>query len=307
MFWNELHDEARELVSGARTSVLIVAPFIKEPALLRLLEELRPGVGVEVYTRWRPDEVASGVSDTSVLPRVASRNGTLGLIDELHAKVIAADMARCIVGSANITAAGLGTSRRPNLEMMHRVDDAPGSLALFTIEVRKRARPATEEERRVVEEQAALLRPQLPAAPPPDAAPPETIHDPRPWVPRFRSPDRLFRLYSDPEWIASAKADDPALSDLVDLGIPGDLGCDQFQDAVRRALLASAAVRIADDLLAEPQRFGAISAALAAILPDATHPQRQAAAQTLIRWLLHFAPERYRIETPNYSEILSIR
>jgi hypothetical protein len=307
LFWSGLEDEARDLLRGATASVLIVAPFIKEPALLPLLGELQSGVVVEVYTRWQADEVASRVSDTSILPVIESRRGTLGLIDELHAKVFAADLTSCLIGSANVTAAGLGTSRRPNLEMMHRVDDAPGSLALFAAELRKRARPATAEERQRIEEQAALLRPQLPPVTHPDAAPPEAPQDLQPWVPRFRSPDRLYRLYSDPTWITSAEPDDPALADLIDLGIPGDLSRERFEDAVRRTLLASPGARLVDNLLAEPQRFGAISAALAALLPEATHPQRQAAAQTLIRWLLHFAPQRYRMDAPNYSEILSRR
>lgn len=307
MLWRGIDEAARNLLGGATASALVVAPFIKEAAIIGLLEAVGPGIRLEVYTRWRDDEVASGVSDTAVLDVVRARGGTLGLIDELHAKVVAADLARCLVGSANVTAAGLGTGSQPNLEVMHRVDDAPGSLALFAAELRARARGATEEERLAVEGRAAVLRDAPVVVRPPKTDAPAKDRRPAPWLPRFRSPDRLFRLYSDVEWLVSAKPGDPALADLLHLGIPGDLGREAFTAQVRHALLASAGARLFDRLLDEPRRFGALSGALAEIMPGSAHAQRQAAAQTLVRWLMCFAPDLYRIDTPNYSEVLSKR
>lgn len=39
-----------------------------------------------------------------------------------------------------------------------------------------------------------------------------------------------------------------------------------------------------------------------------SHAERQTAAQTLIRWIIYFDPERYQIGTPgSYSETLSLR
>lgn len=313
MRWADLDMEVRALLSGAQSSALIVAPFIKEAALVELLDCVGSDVRLEVFTRWRPIEVATGVSDTSILRIVEDRGGSLGLVDELHAKLFAADGKSCLVGSANVTAAGLGTSSKPNLEILHLVQDCPGSLALFLGELRKRARAATEEERQEVEKQAAIIKPNLPQDREPDSD--AAVEDQRPedpqtasgWIPTFRSPDRLYRLYSDADWLLSASAGEPALADLVALRIPGDLDRESFNSRVRNSLLASAGVKLIDQLLSEPQRFGAVSAALRDALPDATHAERQTAAQTLIRWLLHFAPDLYRVDTPNYSEILSRR
>ena len=97
-----------EAFSAARKDVVVVAPFIKRKPLELLLDSVDESVQVTVYTRWLPDEVSRGVSDTSVLDVLASRGGaTLFLLDRLHAKAYVAD-GRAFVGSANATGAGLG-------------------------------------------------------------------------------------------------------------------------------------------------------------------------------------------------------
>ena len=303
LFWTHLDTHVHRLLEVAERSVLLVAPFVKEPVLRGLLEAVRPGVDVQLYTRWRVDEVAMGVSDTDVLPLLEAIGGSVRLVDELHAKLVAVDLCRALAGSANLTASGLSISTRPNLELMFEVGD-PAMLAPFLAELRRRSRPATAEEAAKIEAAAAVLRSLLPESKAPDAAPVESEAPVEWWIPRFRSPDRLFRLYSDVGWFAKARSNDPALMDIAALCIPGGLDQPAFQAHVRRMLLESSAAQAVDSLLTTPQRFGAISSALQDILPHSTHPERQASTQTLIRWLLYFAGDRYGVETPNYSEIL---
>lgn len=244
-----------------------------------------------------------GVSDTAVLPLVQSYGGSVRLVDELHAKLFAVDLSRGLAGSANLTAAGLNISARPNLELMFEIGD-PAMLSPFLAELRKRSRVATNEEAVLIEAAAAAMRPGLMDNRAPDSAPLAPEAQVKGWIPTFRSPDRLFRLYFDPEWLFKAKANEPALLDIASLRIPGGLDQMAFNAHVRRVLLDSLAGQAVDSLLATPQRFGAISSALQDLLGDSGHRERQAVAQTLIRWLLHFAGDRYGVKTANYSEIL---
>ena len=90
---------------GSREAVL-VAPFIKRGALGRLLAKLPDGVRLLCVTRWRPEEIAAGVSDPDIWLDLQQRAGaTLRLCPSLHAKYYRVDEA-CLLGSANLTDTG---------------------------------------------------------------------------------------------------------------------------------------------------------------------------------------------------------
>lgn len=304
MFWRDLDGHVRRHLSGAQRSVVLVAPFIKVDALQRVLEVLPAPASLSVYTRWRPDEVAAGVSDPQILERVEARGGQVWLCEELHAKLFLADH-RALVGSANVTGAALGLSRRSNLELLQPVDLSEAIVNLFLAELRTRSRRATPAEAEAVLGKAAALAAVGPAGS--DAEQVEEVEAP-PWFPTFRSPDRLYGLATDAEWLRQAKSPEPALRDLLALQADASAGEAAFQAAVRSRLRAAEVVRELDGFLAEPQRFGALTEWLRDILPDADHKQRQEAGQTLIRWLTYFDPDRYEVGTPGaYSEVLSLR
>ena len=98
----------RALFENTEDDVSIIAPFIKIDALRSLLKVVPSGIHLRCVTRWLPEEVAIGVSDLEILDLLEERgNFSLALVDSLHAKLyIAGD--RCLVGSANVTLAGLG-------------------------------------------------------------------------------------------------------------------------------------------------------------------------------------------------------
>lgn len=308
MFWRDLDNHVRRHLAGAVRTVVVAAPFIKADALSRILEEVPAAANLVIYTRWRVDEVAAGVSDPQILEPVEARGGEVWLCDELHAKLFVADDC-ALVGSANVTGAALGLSRRPNLELLQPVDSSGGILGLFLAELRTRSRRATAAEAVAVLEKAASIAaaapPELLAAP--DAEQAQAAEAP-PWFPAFRSPDRLYGLATDPEWLRQAKPSDPALRDLLALQANASADEAAFEAAVRERLRTSEVVRRLDDFLAEPQRFGALTDWLRTVMPAADHKQRQEAGQTLIRWLTYFDPDRYIVGTPGaYSEVLSLK
>ena len=78
-----------------------------------------------------------------------------------------------------------------------------------------------------------------------------------------------------------------------------------FTRSVGVVLLQQPMVRHIDQLLTRPQRFGAVRDELAR-LPCAavTGFEPTQAWQTLMRWLLHFLPGRYKRLAARHSEVL---
>src|SRR5690348_14297285 len=82
----ELGDVLMELAASSREEFVMCAPFAKEAVVERVMSAVPVDVRVVLYTRWRPEEVAAGVSDTQVLQVLRSRGGPVYLHNRLHAK-----------------------------------------------------------------------------------------------------------------------------------------------------------------------------------------------------------------------------
>ncbi len=294
-----LHDLARSALRELR----IVAPFVKAPQLRAALACVAPGVRAAVTTRWLPEEVASGVSDLEVLDVCRKAGAELFLLDRLHAKLFVADGRRVLLGSANLTARGLGSAASPNLELLLPCEPSPRSIATTLGRIDIESRPATEEERASVAAIAAELADTMATVPP--SPRPETAARAA-WLPEFRSPDRLFSVYQDLSDGTLDGNEPVAVRDIVALGLPFDLDRPSFEHAVRASLGTMPSIRGLDDFLRASRRFGEITAWLEAWRPACTKSERQRMGQTLIRWLTHFDPERYRMSTPRFSEVLSL-
>lgn len=100
-------------LSRAKTSLLIVSPFIKEKAAISLLEAVgKPRtreIKVRLLTNLRASSIMNGSLDVSALRVLRDSIDALSIasFEPLHAKVFVIDKAVAIVGSANLTAAGL--------------------------------------------------------------------------------------------------------------------------------------------------------------------------------------------------------
>ena len=125
-----LGDKLQTLCHKAERELLLVAPFIKFDTFKRLLERVDEQVSITCVTRWRPDEIARGVSDIEIWQVFQAReNATLWLRNDLHAKYYRSDE-NCLIGSANITSSALGWIAHPNYELLIQVPK-DGLLAEF--------------------------------------------------------------------------------------------------------------------------------------------------------------------------------
>jgi hypothetical protein len=293
-----LGDAVLEIAQGVKARALLCAPFVKVGVLKPLLETLSPEIEVELFTRWRPEEVAAGVSDIGVLPLLEKREGKVFLCDSLHAKLFLFDSA-ALVGSANLTAKALGWAQNPNLELLLTVPAATPEVEALECELRRTSIPATEAIAIEVERVAAML-PTSPAASQPATVPSEVKKE---WLPLLREPRDLFVAYGGDSNRLSRDSSTAAIADLTWLEVPLKLDRISFEALVGTRLLQAQVVQQVDDLLAESRRFGEIRDLLANTL-DLDREEANYAWQTLMRWMLYFLPGRYARSVPSHSEIL---
>lgn len=293
-----LGDAVLAAARGATRRALLCAPFVKTGVFEPLLEALAPDVEIELYTRWRPDEVAAGVSDTGVLALLEARGGRTFLCDPLHAKLFAFDDV-ALVGSANLTAKALGWGPNPNLELMLEVPADTAAVGELERELRRAAVPATAAIAEEVERVAALLQP----APVPPLPPPAPEAEPAIWHPHLREPRDLFVAYRGDSERLSRQSQAAAAEDLSRLELPPGLDRPAFEAVVGTRLMQEPVVQQVDELLTESRRFGEVRD----LLSGSLGLQREEASyvwQTLMRWMLHFLPARYARSVPSHSEIL---
>lgn len=94
---------------------------MRSETLTPLLDSIHSEVKVEIYARWRISDIVAGASDVAVLDVAKQKGADFRVHDALHAKIYIADES-ALVGSANVTEAGLGRlgGNHSNLEILLR-------------------------------------------------------------------------------------------------------------------------------------------------------------------------------------------
>lgn len=281
-------------VAGASDQLVLCAPFIKAAVLRRLLAATPTKVSVTVVTRWRPEEVAAGVSDLEVYDLVRDRSGAeLKLIDRLHAKLYLAD-ALALAGSANLTATALGWCDAPNLEILIPVARDDPSLKDCLLEI-EGARVATEAERERIAAAAAAMK--LPRT-----CEGAEVDEDRAgmWLPRLAAPARLYQAYAGPGADRlTAASRDAAAQDLDALSIPAGLSELEFRTAVATAFAAMpVVVRILDAVDGDLGDDEAVE--MIAALPGPPAMPAEAQWVVLREWMTHFLADTLEIAPKTY-------
>lgn len=186
-----------ELFEKAQNKVLIVAPFIRTEPLARLFDAIGKEVRVTLVSRWRPSDLLAGASDLETFDLAQQRQVTFFLRNDLHAKLFIADD-RCLVGSANVTATGLGLRLPSNYELLVNVPRNAPEIIEFERNLLTGAVPATEElklqlqqliarldKESISSEQKMIYQEFMP-----------TVLYPQ-WVPQIMNPEELYSVYSD--------------------------------------------------------------------------------------------------------------
>lgn len=289
-------------------TLVLCAPFIKTLVLTKLLSTISSTVRIEVFTRWRPEEVAAGVSDTGYLDPVERRGGAVYLCDRLHAKYARFDD-QALVGSANLTLSALGWSPTPNLELLTELPADTPQLVELEQALRDESVRATADTADEVARVAALLPTFVPSEPATVSSPTTELpacpqSPPVAWSPRLREPRDLFLAYSEGHERLTHASAHAVEADLRALDIPSGLERGAFEAIVRTRLLQASIVHRVDHFLDDPHRFGAVRILMQQLL-QLDRAEAEHAWQTLMRWLLYFLPDRYQYSVPRHSEVLT--
>jgi hypothetical protein len=293
-----------ECARQARQRLTLAAPYIKRNALERLLAQVPPTVTLTVFTRWTVGDILAGASDLSVFDLVQERSGSrLLLHPRLHAKVLLVDDQLAAIGSANVSDAALGFSDPPNAEVMAILQPVPNRLFLFLLQLEREAVAAREELRQKFEEAVKAAPPALPR--PTIEVGGQASQGTPPLFSSFRNPEQLYRGYlsvvefNDPDTRAAI------LDDLAALSLTDGLDEATFRQRAGAALLKVDLIQTFDAFVRQARYFREMAEWLRnrGVLADQGQDERKMYLQTLVRWLRHFLPGRYRLEEPNYSEL----
>jgi hypothetical protein len=224
----------QQSAAGAK-DVFLAAPYIKRDALTWLLSLIDGSDGLTCVSRWRRSDVVTGVSDRECRQIIIERRGNFRLHQSMHAKYYRFDEF-VLVGSANLTGAGLGYSKWPNLEVLC----TPGdwfNWRSFESRLLSESYILKDDEYELWLQIEVTGRAMEPSAGGTVAAESEPVN----WEPRTREPEHLWLAYCGMD--QNIPGDDElraASNDLSELDMPIGLGRDDFDNWVVGALLESA-------------------------------------------------------------------
>ena len=272
----------RALFEYADGDVAVIAPFIKVDALRSLLEVIPEALHLRCVSRWLPREIAAGVSDPEVLDLLEERgNFSLSLVDRLHAKLyIAGD--RCLVGSANVTVAGLGEGGvGSNIEVLVEAAINDPGVAATLEAIAEAERAATTSMARAARRLADSLANSTTLA---DAS---DVH----WFPRSRRPEQVYRFYVDPPKGFVGAADRVLFADLANSNVPPGLDEQRFKDSIRSLL---AAIPPAETLLEASEDMTLTRADASSWLETITGDEFSSNDLWIafVNWMAYFFPDR---------------
>jgi hypothetical protein len=105
--------------------IVIVSPYITTSLLTALMDNEHGEGNITVITSWKMQDFVAGVSSTSLWEACSARGWTLVVHHDLHPRKLHAKVYQrghsALIGSANLTHAGLGAAPDPNHEVLVEV------------------------------------------------------------------------------------------------------------------------------------------------------------------------------------------
>ena len=287
-------DALLDIVRSAKDALVIVAPYIKVATLQKIVDKtLNDCTSLTCLTRWRPEDIATGVCDLEILDVIEKFSGGKLLIHpNLHAKYYRGD-GRCLVGSANLTHRGLGWAAPANIELLIK---PPYNFDGLKWEERllEAAIPATQQLKEAIKREAERLLASGTLSRPPEV---DQSTDAVQWVPRCPAPERLWDIYSDRglEMIISTTLE-AAQRDLATLAIPSGLTKNLFESYVTSILKQIPLILKIDNLalsgLPDNHARTILQDHLGGVAPNTADQ----AWRILKSWLIYFLGQTYRLE-----------
>lgn len=291
-------EQLLKLCRATEGDLILAAPFITPQALQRVLDAAGSSNRVTLVTRWRPAEIARGFNSLANRDLILGTEGGRFLLrHDLHAKYYrGGDTA--LVGSANLTGAGLGWGPFVNLELLVPVPRASRGLVDFETRLLKSAVEPDQQMVDNLEETIQAIGDSVDVAPEffrPDGGPSAVSIDG--WVPGFASPDELWRVYKGDFSGVSSGGRLQAEQDLEALQLGQGLTKRQFLLVVRSTLEQMPLVLQINRLLQQSdQAHDSILPILDERGGDSSEMlSSEQAYRILLAWFEEFLPGQYQV------------
>lgn len=295
-------DAVLALVRSASNRIVIAAPYIKSATIRRLLRTIPETVSELVcIARWQPEDIVSGVCDLDIMDDVTQIQGGRFLVHpHLHAKYYS-NGKETLVGSANLTARGLGWHAPANVEILVTLPAEFPGLADWESRLLDSAVEATKQLREHIRLQAEQIKqaglvyhfPEVED----NAGEDNQVSL---WVPQCPVPERLWEVYrgrgADTMVSSAFKA---AQDDLGALSAPQGLSEELFRAYVTGILRHMPLLTEIDKLAAT----GLTDRKAQEFLSDQLSGHTGGTSEygqiwhIVKQWLVYFFPESYRLET----------
>lgn len=273
----------------------IAAPFVKARTLQRALQAIPGAVPVTCVTRWRPEDIASGVCDLEIFNLLETRGNALLFVQpHLHAKFFAADNV-CLIGSANLTHSALGWRHPSNMELLVELDADQHGLNQWWDGLLTRTIAATREMKDALADKAHALKSTGAPLDRPESDPPDNVLDVF-WAPQCPRWSGLWEAYIGDDEKMPASTMRSAQADLLELCLPPGLNEANFKVALAAVIRGTDIFQKIEQLSTEGLTDGAGHILLQSLcgVPGKDAPRRW---QQVKAWLSALYPEEYRVET----------
>lgn len=227
LVWSPVKEFLNNQIEKSETLLTIIAPFIQLEALNDLLSVANNFKDLNIVTRWRAEDIISGVSDLEVYPYLKEKGINLFFHDKIHLKLYVFDSSSAFSSSANITKKGLGDTKDFNIEI--------GSLVEINAKDWVQINKLLLESELVTDkiyESAKLYLKENKRTPPP--LPKLVLVDPNAKLfsfkslPKTENPETLYEYYANPNDIKDKAFIKNCINDLTVYNIKEDLKKEEF-------------------------------------------------------------------------------
>jgi hypothetical protein len=278
--------------------LFLVAPFTNAEAIDTLLKNFSKNEKVTLVTRWRIEDITSGVSDVEVYALLKKYQARMFVNNRLHAKYYRKGN-QALVGSANLTNNGFSIGKMGNLELIIKVDVEESGYSKFEFDLLKNSILVDDN---LYEKMSKLQTEVLPILKKKEdiSGQAENSSSLGYWWPQSRDPESLWEIYFQNENL-DANADLHYLS--LPAGIPDE---DVFKRIIFAALELQPNIQeVFRYVRISERRFGEMRQHLKVIDPDIS--DATIVWQNLFRWLLYIDPVKFEYFRPNFTEIIRMK
>ncbi len=310
IYWTPLYLSLRKEIRKNKGIILIICPFIQLYAIKTIIKEIDDYKELKIITRWKEEDVISGVSDINIYKFLKNNNIKLYINQNIHIKLLVFRNNLGFLMTGNITNRGIGISNINNVEggivTELNKDDWSRILNIIneSIEVDDYLyciyKEYLKENKNLIDLKLPIINIKYPINKE------FSIFN----LPVLSSPEEMYMLYKSINEIINIDKYRMLLHDMTIFNIDFNLSKNVFFACLNKAFINYPFIKAIIEFLKrknEPIRFGSLKKWLQDNCSDKPVPYMYELtnnAQVLYKWLSFFYFNNIKITRPRYSQLI---